>query len=227
MFKSNWIIAQLTQRYPGALYSVDTEQPIVALTIDDAPDPTTTPRILDILREHGARATFFLITSRVRGNEAVVRRMVAEGHELGNHLTTDQPSIRLGLFEFERRLREAHDTLARFAKVHWFRPGSGWYTRAMLSILADYGYRCALGSVYPYDAWLPSTWFSTRYVLGRVEAGSIIVLHDGGGRGRRTAAALSVILPELRRRGLRVVTLSQLAELEQPPNARTRTTNDT
>lgn len=212
MLKSNWIIAQLTQRYPGALYSVRTQEPVVALTIDDGPDAVTTPQILDTLRQHEARATFFLITDRIDGNEAVVRRIVKEGHELGNHLTTDQPSIRLALFEFERQLREAHDRLSKFAKVRWFRPGSGWYTRAMLAILNDYGYRCALGSVYPYDAWVPSTRFSVRYVLRRVEAGSIIVLHDHGGRGRRTAAALTTILPELRRRGFRVVTLSEIEE---------------
>ncbi len=212
MLKSNWVIAKLIQRYPGALYSVRTQEPVVALTIDDGPDPATTPQILDILRQHDARATFFLITDRVRGNEAIARRIVAEGHELGNHLTTDQPSIRFALFEFERQLREAHDILSRFAKVRWFRPGSGWYTPAMLAILDDYGYRCALGSVYPYDAWVPSTRFAIRYVLGRVEAGSVIVLHDHRGRGRRTAVSLSVILPELRRRGFRVVTLSELEE---------------
>jgi peptidoglycan/xylan/chitin deacetylase (PgdA/CDA1 family) len=72
---------------------VDTRAKAVALTLDDGPDAATTPAILDLLRQHGARATFLLITSRVPGNEELVRRMLAEGHEIGNHMPRDEPSI--------------------------------------------------------------------------------------------------------------------------------------
>ena len=69
----------------------------------------------------------------------------------------------------------------------------------------------ALGSVYPFDAQIPSTWFAERYILANAGPGAIIVLHDGGARGRRTAASLDGILPELAARGLEVTTLSDLA----------------
>ena len=81
----------------------------------------------------------------------------------------------------------------------------------MLRTLEGHAYSCALGSVYPLDAEVPSAWFATRYVLSNVEPGSIIVLHDVGARGLRTAAVLASILPELETRGLQVVTLSTLA----------------
>jgi peptidoglycan/xylan/chitin deacetylase (PgdA/CDA1 family) len=210
VFRPEWIVAWLASRSPDVLYYVDTDQPIVALTIDDGPDPDTTPPILDLLKRHGAQATFFLIGNRIAGNEDLVARMVREGHELGNHLTTDQPSILLDSAEFERQLQASHRVLAQFAEVHWFRPGSGWYNGAMLSTLEKHGYRCALGSVYPFDPQVPNPSFMAYYVLRNVQPGSIIVLHDHGGRGERTAQALEAILPQLTERGLRVTTLSEL-----------------
>ena len=212
--RPDWIIQKLQKRSPEVLYAVATQQPLVALTIDDGPDPATTAQILDALQRHGARATFFVITAHLPGNEGVARRMVEEGHEIGNHMTADRPSIRLALPDFERDLLQAHETLSEFAEVRWFRPGSGWYNGAMLAVAHKHGYRCALGSVYPYDAWFPSSQFAAGYVLSRIRPGSVIVLHDRGGRGRRTASALERILPELNRRGLRVVTLSELVDLQ-------------
>lgn len=210
VFRPEWIVVLLARRSPQVVYFVETEEPVVALTIDDGPDPATTPRILDLLKQHDARATFFLITSRIPGNEDLVARTVEEHHELGNHLTTDRPSILLDAGEFERQLLESHDMLSQFTEVLWFRPGSAWYSAQMLSILDKHGYRCALGSVYPFDPQIPSSWFAAHYVLRNVRAGSIIVLHDYGARAERTAAALATILPELRRRGFQVVTLSEL-----------------
>jgi len=212
ILRPDWIVALLAKRSPKVAYFVETEEPVVALTIDDGPHPVTTPKILDVLKQHGACATFFLITSHIPGNEEIVARIVEEHHELANHLTTDEPSILLDGSEFERRLRESHEVLSQFADVRWFRPGSGWYDAQMLAILDKHGYKCALGSVYPFDPQLPSARFAARYVLSNVRPGSVIVLHDGGARGERTAAALATILPELSRRGLRVVTLSELVD---------------
>jgi peptidoglycan/xylan/chitin deacetylase (PgdA/CDA1 family) len=212
VFQPDWVISILAKHSPEVVYLVDTQEPVVALTIDDGPDLAATPRILDVLSQHEAHATFFLITSRIPGNEEIVVRTVEEGHELANHLTTDDPSIVLPPAKFERQLLESHRVLSRFSDVHWFRPGSGWYNAEMLSILHQHGYRCALGSVYPFDPQIPSSWFASRYVLRNVRPGSIIVLHDYGARGERTASALATILPELHRRGFRVVTLSELLD---------------
>ena len=216
VFKSNWIVTALAMRSSNVVYFVETEEPVVALTIDDGPDRVATSKILDLLRQHGAHATFFFITSHMPGNEGIVRRTVEEGHELANHLTTDEPSISLSSPEFERRLVEAHKVLGQFSDVRWFRPGSGWYNKKMLSIIHRHGYRCALGSVYPFDPQIPSSWFATQYVMWNVRRGSIIVLHDYGTRGERTTKTLATILPELNRRGLRVVTLSELVDIHLP-----------
>ncbi|MHC1600401.1 MAG: chitin deacetylase family protein [Candidatus Methanospirareceae archaeon] len=211
VLRQGWIVKILAKRSPEVLYFVETQEPVVALTIDDGPDPAATSEILDVLRQYDARATFFLITDHISGNEEILICMVKEGHELANHLTADQPSIRLAPSEFERQLLVAHETLSRYSDVVWFRPGGGWYNTAMLSILKNHGYRCALGSVYPFDAKIGFSGFAARYVLWNVQPGSIIILHDHGARGKRTASALATILPELNRRGFRVVPLSELA----------------
>lgn len=208
------IVDLLAGRYPGCLYRVRLEERRVALTIDDGPDSVSTPMILAELRRHQARATFFLIAERVRGRERLVRTMVAAGHEIGNHGTRDRPGIRLAAPEFETDLVRAHEVLAPYGPLTWARPGSGWYSRAMLETMHRHGYRCALGSVYPLDAAVPSPDFAGRYILRNVRPGAVVILHDGGDRGLRTARVLGAVLPELHRRGYRVVTLRELTDLQ-------------
>jgi peptidoglycan-N-acetylglucosamine deacetylase len=210
-----WLVPRIASRSPRCLYTVPTRERVVALTIDDGPDAVHTRGIVDVLREHGARATFFLISSRVPGNEALVASAVAEGHEIGNHLTRDEPSIRLPPAAFEAAIREAGSLLGQFGTVRWLRPASGWYTDAMLDTIEREGYHCALGSIYPYDAHQSSARLSAAYVSSNVRPGAVIVLHDGGSRGRRTVEVLRRVLPVLRARGYRVVTLSELAELRR------------
>jgi peptidoglycan/xylan/chitin deacetylase (PgdA/CDA1 family) len=208
-----WLLAHVAARSPRCLYFVRTRERVVALTIDDGPDATHTREILDVLRAHDARATLFLISGRLPGNEALVAAAVAEGHELGNHLTRDEPSNRLPPDAFAAAMREADSVLGRFSKVRWLRPASGWTTNVMLDTIEHAGHRCALGSIYPYDAHQPSARLSAAYVLSNVRPGAVIILHDGGNRGRRTAAVLRRVLPVLRARGYRIVSLTELAEL--------------
>jgi peptidoglycan/xylan/chitin deacetylase (PgdA/CDA1 family) len=206
----SWLIDRLARWYPGCLYQLPTQARLVGLTIDDGPDPVSTPLILSELRRHDARATFFLITDRVQGQEPLVGRLVAEGHELGNHFTQDRPSIGLSPRAFEADLLRAHRELAPWGRPLWARPGSGWYSKVMISVMQRHGYRCAMGSVYPFDATIPSVAWAKRYILRNARPGAIVVLHDGGSRGRRTARVLAEVLPELHRRGYRVVSLSEL-----------------
>lgn len=84
-----WVLDWIAARYPGCVYRMPLESPVVALTLGDGPDATTVPLILAELRRYEAQATFFLITERVRGREQLVRQLVAEGHELANHFTQD------------------------------------------------------------------------------------------------------------------------------------------
>jgi peptidoglycan-N-acetylglucosamine deacetylase len=205
-----WLAPLIAARSPRCLYAVSTKEKLVALTIDDGPDSAHTPAIVRLLEEHDARATFFLLSDHVRGAEPIVADIVARGHEVGNHLTRDEPSIRLPAEAFVAAIREADTVLSRFGPVRWLRPGSGFYDRRMLDAIEREGHRCALGSVYPYDGRVSSTRFSTAYILANTRPGAVIILHEAKGRGVRTIGVLRRVLPELRSRGYRVVTLSEL-----------------
>ena len=145
------VVRWLSRRFPDVLFHQRSPAPLVALSFDDSPHATLTPRILDVLAAHDARATFFMIGEHVAGNEEVVRRLVAEGHELGNHMMSDAPSARLPAAEFERQLLQTHELLAPFGPVRWFRPGHGWFNRRMLDQIHRHGYRCAMASAYAFE----------------------------------------------------------------------------
>lgn len=205
-----WLLSIATVIVPSVVYFAKTDKPIIALTIDDGPDAATTANILEILRHHEARATFFVISSRIKGNELLIQKMVDDGHELGNHMTEDKPSIKLSPQEFEVELLKAHTALSKFAKPRWLRPASGFHNSTMVKIAGKHSYQVALGSIFPFDTHIPLCWFAQKHILFNVYPGAIVVLHDYGLWGERTASTLERILPKLYQRGYRVVTLSEL-----------------
>ena len=194
---------------------VDTEAPAFALTFDDGPHPDITPPLLDVLARHGARATFFLIGERILGNEPIVARIAAEGHELANHLMRDEPSVLLPDLEFRRQLGQVTSLLAPYGEICWFRPGSGWLTPRMLRSAAQQDLHCALGSVVARHDGVASDEQIPRRVLGRIRPGSIAVLHEGIPHRRGIISATDQVLAELRRRGLAAVAISDLVALRR------------
>lgn len=236
---------------PGAVYAVDTSAKVVALTIDDGPDlrvgdANSTDRILAVLKRHNqaepqstAHATFFLLSDQVQRREGlgnghqdeITAQIVADGHEIGNHLVEDGASILLG-DRFTPAFDSAHHQLAAYTnvsasehpQVRWLRPGVGWCDRDMTAAIAQHAaYRSdhdfphiALGSVWPYDTFQTSPAFSRWFIRRSIRPGSIIILHDSGARGDRTVAVLSQLLPALAEAGYKVVPLSELATYGQP-----------
>ena len=211
------VVRWLSRRFPDVLFQQADAGPLVALTFDDSPHATLTPRILDILAAHDAHATFFMIGEHVAGNEEVVRRLIAEGHEVGNHMMSDAPSARLSAAEFARQLRQTHELLAPFGPVQWFRPGHTWFNRRMLDQLHADSYRCAMASAYALEFLPIPAPYAARHILLNVRPGGVIILHDATADPERTVAVLERILPALRRRGYRIVTLSELAAAGQAP----------
>ncbi len=242
-----WLIQILSPVIcPGATYRIPAqpslkqppEKPLVALTIDDGPAtvplPTgqnSTAQLLQLLSEHQVHATFFLISSQVQQRESspgsldpVVAQMVRDGHELGNHMTQDEPSIQLG-DRFQADLRTAQQVLDRYAQQTWMRPGGGWCTSRMKAIAAQEGYQVALGSVWPYDTAIPSAVFAAWFIRQNVRPGAIIVLHDSGPNaawGQRTYQTLERVLPYLKRH-FQLVTLSELRRHPANPAKASRT----
>lgn len=205
-----WLLDALPGSYPDVVYYFPVDEPLIALTIDDGPDPAVTGELLDLLAEHDARATFFFVSENVEANEALVARAVREGHELGNHMTRDEVTVRLEAAVLERRLGRAHEVLSAFGPVRWFRPGSGWYDDAVLEAIDRHGYRLVEASHAPLDPRVPWPWLVRRYLSSVARPGAILVLHTRRGRGDRTLRVLERLVPDLQARGYRFVTLSEL-----------------
>ncbi|HEY7987696.1 MAG TPA: polysaccharide deacetylase family protein [Lapillicoccus sp.] len=191
-----------------------TDEPVVGLTFDDGPHPELTDAILDVLAKHDAEATFFLIGDRVVGNGRVVSRIVDEGHEVGDHLMHDEASILLSRSRFREDLTQARDLLADYQEVRWWRPGSGWTTKAMVREAHELGMRCVLGTVAVADGPPPEagSWREQR-LLGQISAGTVVVLHEGTDERRDVVDTLDWLLTRLAERGLRSVTLTELSRL--------------
>ena len=206
-------VARLAGALSGSrvVASVATRGLHVALTIDDGPHPATTPELLCVLRNHGARATFFLIGERAQSYPDLVRRIAADGHELANHLMHDEPSIRLPAIEFRRQLTQVHELLVPCGDVVFFRPGSGWFTTRMLREAAAQGYACAMGTPLLLLTRHRNPRDSGRVLARRAHPGAVIVLHEGDESRAAVSATADTMLDELAKRNLRAITLSELA----------------
>lgn len=187
-----------------------TSAPHFALTFDDGPSVHTTPALLEALAEHAARATFSVLGTKAEQDEDLLRRIVSEGHELGNHTWDDEPSADLDPADFVAKLDAAQRVLARHGGARWFRPGSGWTDRTMLREVASRGLRCVLGTaaaVRNHGAGDAGTASRLARVTGR---GSILVLHEGSPERRSVSATVRSLLTLTDARGLRSVGLSEL-----------------
>ena len=187
---------------------------IVALTIDDAPSEYTR-QILQILEENQARATWFVIGGQVPGKEDVLRDVVRGGHELGNHAMHDEPARGLADGELKDQIGSVEKLILRAYEAagmerrppKWFRPGSGFFSERMRRLVKGLGYRIVLGGIYPHDPQIPYWRVNARHVLSMVRPGGIIICHD---RRSWTVPMLRKVVPELRRKGYRIVTVTTL-----------------
>lgn len=195
----------------------------VVITFDDGPDPKWTPRILDILKQRGVKAAFFIVGQEAERHPDLVRRIVAEGHEIGNHSFTHPnlaelpPSmIRLQLNATERLIESLTGR-----STNLFRPPynadshpSKLEELLPISIAQSLGYMTVLENVDPKDWEKPSA----DELLARVKAarnqGNIILLHDGGGDRTSTVQALPAIIGYLRERGDRITGIGELLGMD-------------
>lgn len=187
-----------------------------ALTFDDGPSPRNTPRLLDLLAHAGARATFFVLGRHVRRAPELLRRLVAEGHEVGLHGDGHWPLPLLHPEESLRQWRRAEESIRQAAGVapRLYRPPFGWLHPSQARLVADRGYTPVLGDVYPEDPRRPGVERIVHRVLPRLRPGSIVILHDASAWGdverEQTIAAVQQILIRAADQGLRSVTVSEL-----------------
>lgn len=210
----------------GAICSVETREPAVALTFDDGPDGETTPEVLRLLARYRARATFFLVGENLDPHRALVRQMAEAGHAIGNHTWSHLALPLLTPAEGWLQLCACQNALMPFG-ARLFRPPYGqqsWRSRWQTMRL---GYHVIGFSVHVED-WLAHDprWMADR-LIERTRPGSIIILHDriyrnvlvdGSTDRRPMLTALALALETLRRR-FEFVTVPALLARGRPVRA--------
>jgi peptidoglycan/xylan/chitin deacetylase (PgdA/CDA1 family) len=188
----------------------------VALTFDDGPDPVFTPRILDVLAQFGARATFFVIGKQAEQHPGIIQAIANAGHEVGNHTYRHRPLWLLSPHQTRQEIdRGAHVLTTILGEPpRYFRPPWGRLNLAAVRHSTRVRQQRVLWSLRA-EGWLPlaSPEAIVRIVARRLHPGAIIDLHDGGGlrcTPARTTAALPALLRLLRERDYRCLSLSEL-----------------
>ncbi len=181
----------------------------LALTFDDGPDAAITPRILDILKQHHAKATFFVLGGHVGGNEALLRRIHQEGHEIGNHSWNHPYFTRISLDQVRS---EVLDTQAAITKAgvpapHIFRPPYGDVNEVVISQIPMSVVRW---NIDPED-WHPKRQQQLlEHMASHARPGAVVVMHD---TEITTAERLDSLLTQLESQQFTLVTVSNMLGL--------------
>ena len=204
------ILPLLERLTPNLTYRIPTRHPLVALSFDDGPHPIFTPQVLDILRQHNAHATFFLIGERALRHPDLVARIKAAGHEVGNHYFMNGPTLHHSDADFVGYLEQTERAIGSTARPKLFRPPGGVAWPGQLRLAREHGYECVLGCAYPHDPMHPPVRYMRWLIEKNLVPGAIVILHDGISDPTRTIQALPHILTAGHQRRLRFVSVGAL-----------------
>lgn len=197
--------------YYGVVHHINVNQPAVALTFDDGGSVYRVKTILDILASYQAKATFFLLGNWVNDNPDLVRRMMAEGHEVGNHSYSHPRFTWLSAEDIRREIEITQTAIAEAAgkaPAALFRPPYGSYNGGVISAIKDMGYEAVVMWDIDTRDWSGVSGAAiSEHVLDSVSPGSIVLFHL---HGAHTAEALTALIPALQGQGYKLSTVGQM-----------------
>lgn len=186
----------------------------IAMTFDDGPHPQNTPRLLDMLRARNIKATFYVVGRNVGLYPQVLRRAVAEGHEIGNHSNTHRLLSKLSDQEIRADLGRCRDAVVQATGIQpaTMRPPYGGLNQRQREMVhAEFGYPIILWSVDPLDWKRPGSGVVSSRILKGASSGGIVLAHD---IHAPTIDAMPATLDNLLQRGFKFVTVSQLLAMK-------------
>jgi peptidoglycan/xylan/chitin deacetylase (PgdA/CDA1 family) len=197
--------------------SVQTDQMVLAMTFDDGPHPTLTPKLLDILKARNIKATFFVIGKNAKTYPHIIRRILAEGHEIGNHTYTHCSLTSRSDAQIRSELKQSNDALAAAGcSPHIMRPPYGAINQRIKNLMfTEFGYATIMWSVDPQDWRRPGVSVVTSRLVNGAHKGAILLAHD---IHPPTIQAMPATFDQLLAKGYQFVTVSQLMHLEKANN---------
>jgi peptidoglycan-N-acetylglucosamine deacetylase len=206
------VVKSQVQRDPNRIDGADRK--FIALTFDDGPHDQATPALLDVLKKHNAKATFFVLGSRIVATAPILRRMVAEGHSIGNHTLTHAQLTNLEFDDARAEIENVTPLLRRITgtvpKV--FRPPYGAVNDNVVTTARANGLAIILWSVNPNDSsyFSKATVISDR-IVSSARDGDIVFMHD---TSQRSVEAVEMTIRSLSEKGFVFVTVQELIELQ-------------
>lgn len=198
--------------------------PVVSITFDDGPSPKYTPQILDVLAEKNVKATFFLTGRHIEKYPEVARRIIAEGHEVGNHTYSHKDLFPARRKVVSNQIKKCDKSIRQTLgiSVDLFRPPRGLYTNAVRQLVVNRGYTMVLWTISSID-WRG---LSPKRIASRIEKyihnGAIILFHDSGalikaeGASREnTVMALPLVIDLLKNSGYYIMPVGEMLALEE------------
>ncbi len=196
---------------------VETAQRVVALSFDDGPTPEGVGIVLSALEAANVRATFFLIGSKMERHPGQAQRLLAAGHELGNHSFSHIRNIGRSAAFYDTEIARTDQLLrdAGVANPRLFRPPFGRKFVGLPRAVVRAGYRTIMWDVEDNLADHPTPEAFAADIVSRARPGSIILIHPMYRTNQVERAALPLVLSGLRQRGFRIVTVSELLAMER------------
>jgi peptidoglycan-N-acetylglucosamine deacetylase len=199
---------------------VKTSKRVVAITFDDGPHPENTPRLLDMLKERKIKATFYVVGDMVKYSPDLLKRMVDEGHEIGNHTVSHGTLSRMSDDALIKELKAAHDQIIEacgVAPISMRPPGGAIKKDQKELMLRELGYPTILWSVDPEDWKRPGPAVVTSRLVNGASPGGILLVHD---LHKPTVDAMPSTFDQLLAMGYEFVTISELIKLDEAPAER-------
>jgi peptidoglycan/xylan/chitin deacetylase (PgdA/CDA1 family) len=206
---------------PATWFSVNVDGPYIAMTFDDGPSPETTPRLLDILKQRNIKATFFMIGQNAERNPAIVKRILSEGHEIGNHSWTHPQLSKLSddrVTEEINKTQNAIKDASGYTPVLMRPPYGAITARQKDWIEKQFGLSVIIWSVDPFDWKRPGSSVIEQRILAGARPGAIVLSHD---IHKQTVDAMPATLDALAAKGFKFVTVSQLIAMNKPKSSPT------
>lgn len=206
---------------PATYFQANVDGPYIAMTFDDGPSPETTPRLLDILKQRNIKATFFMIGQNAERNPDIVKRILADGHEIGNHSWTHPQLAKLPDDRVTEEITKTQNAIKNAAGYtpKLLRPPYGSITaRQKEWIENQFGLSVILWSVDPFDWKRPGASVIQQRILAGARPGAIILSHD---IHKQTVDSMPATLDALAAKGYKFVTVSQLIAMNRSKSSPT------
>ncbi|HJA05706.1 MAG TPA: polysaccharide deacetylase family protein [Candidatus Mediterraneibacter pullicola] len=198
-----------------AFYAQDTNEKILYLTFDCGYENGNTPQILDALKKHGAPATFFVVGTYIESNPELIKRMISEGHTVGNHTWHHPDMAQISAMEiFQKELTDVEDAYKEVTgeeMTKFYRPPQGKYSESNLKNAQQLGYQTffwSLAYVDWYENDQPTKEEAFDKLIGRIHPGAIVLLHN---TSRTNAEILDELLGKWEEMGYQIRALAELS----------------